>query len=150
MSPGDAADRLGRAVQAAIEARRAALLQGAQSIQEAAHDAIGRDGGPDGSWPGLAEATLTSKRQLHQVGRVSPQDQLYATGTLRESYSVDNTDPDRPTVGSSDPVAAYHETGAGDLPPRPVLGPIGHQKGEEIARKVGEAVAEAFRAEMER
>ena len=150
MTPGNAADALGRAIAAAIAAHRQALADGAEAMRAACSDAIGRDGGPNGDWDPLRETTVLRKRQLHQLGRVSPQDQLLATGTLQASYIVDGADPDAPIVTSTDPVAAYHELGTADVPPRPVMAPIAARMGEGIARQIGQAVADAFRSELDR
>ncbi len=148
MTPAEAAERLGRAVLAAVEARQAALLAGAQAMRQAAHDTIGTAGGPEGTWAGLADDTLDTKARLGQRGRVSDPDTLYATGRLRESFQVDASDPDRPVMSSADPVAALHEHGTMHMPARPVLAPIAHQQAEGIAHSVGQAVADAFRREL--
>ena len=150
MTPGEAADRLGRAIEAAVAARRTALAAGAESMRQACSDAIGRDGGPDGSWPDLGEGTLRNKREAHQLGRISPQDQLYATGQLKASFVVvEQRDADTLVVTSTDPVARYHEQGTAEMPPRPVMAPIAAKMGEDVARRVGQAAADAIQAALE-
>ena len=149
MTPAQAAERLGRAVEAAIDARRAALQRAAESIRQGCHDQAGQDGGPEGTWQALAESTLTRKQHLGQVGRVSTEDELYATGRLRESFEVVTEDPDAPKVVSSDPVMAVHELGTADVPPRPLMAPIAKAQAEAIARDVGASVAEAMRKALE-
>ena len=70
------------------------------------------------------------------------------TGALRDSIGA-QADGLHAVVGSSDPAAAPQETGTATIPPRPFLAPVAAQRGEEIARAIGGAVAAALGGESQ-
>lgn len=66
------------------------------------------------------------------------------TGALRDSVGA-KADGLEAAVGSSDPAAGPQEMGTSRIPPRPFLAPVAAAQGEEVARAVGQAVADALR-----
>lgn len=62
------------------------------------------------------------------------------SGALRDSVGV-VADGLEAVVGSSDPAAAPQEMGTIKMAARPFLAPVAADKGEEIARGIGRAVA---------
>ena len=152
MTPAEFAARLALGAAAATDARRAALLDGATRILATIHDAIGTmDGVPGGAgWPELADSTLDHKARLGQLGRVSEEDILLATGAFRDSWRIDATDPDAPVVTSDSPYAAALEYGTAHMPARPLLAPAIALHATAIAAAVQCAAGDAFRAAMQR
>ncbi len=65
------------------------------------------------------------------------------TGTLRASIAH-SADDNSAVVGSNDPAAAPQELGTAAIPPQPFLAPTAAAQAEDIARRVGSAVAELF------
>jgi phage gpG-like protein len=66
------------------------------------------------------------------------------TGALHDSIAATSQGLEA-SVGSNDPAAAPQEMGTARIPPRPFLAPAAAAKGEEIARTIGSAVADAIR-----
>ncbi|MDT7950380.1 MAG: hypothetical protein RQ966_02650 [Acetobacteraceae bacterium] len=66
------------------------------------------------------------------------------TGALRDSIGA-TVDGLEAAVGSNDPAAAPQEMGTARIPPRPFLAPAAASAGEEIARAIGSATADALR-----
>ncbi len=66
------------------------------------------------------------------------------TGALRDSVEA-QADGLQATIGSSDPAAAPQEMGTSRIPPRPFLAPVAAANGEDTARAIGAAMADAIR-----
>lgn len=95
-------------------------------------------------WPALAESTVAQKQARGQTGRVSATDPLLATGAMRDTIDA-TVDQTGVTLGSTSPLAPFHEFGTGRIPARPFIGPTmfrhGHAAAETIAHHVVAAVA---------
>ena len=107
-----------------------------------------KEAGPFPAWADLADSTEWNKMR-HGYPVDAP---LLASGELRDSYSytveahysgpfVENINV---IVGSTDPVAVYHEFGTSRMPPRPVLGPAVFRRKNYIAGQVYRAMEWAF------
>ncbi len=138
-TPKDAARALERLAVTLPPAIDAQLTAAGEQIVNAIRTRIGQER-PE--WPPLTPATIAAKAHAGQLGRVSPTDPLLATGELRDSYSA-TVENGTLIVGSSDPVAAYHEHGTARMPPRPVLAPIAAELAQPIVRELGQTIAEA-------
>ena len=68
------------------------------------------------------------------------------TGALRDSISATANGLEA-AVGSNDPAAAPQEMGTSRIPPRPFLAPTAAASGEQIARAIGQNVANTLRGE---
>ena len=66
------------------------------------------------------------------------------TGALRDSIAATANGLEA-AIGSNDPAAAPQEMGTARIPPRPFLAPVAAATGEEVARVVASAVADALR-----
>jgi len=130
-------------------ARVAATLPEAQRHGEEAagaglaHHAQALIGAEAENWPGLADSTIAQKTARGQVGRISPTDPLYAKGDLRESISF-QADTHGLVLGSTDPVAPFHEHGTSRMPPRPFIGPTMFVHGHAAADLIAGYVVGAF------
>ena len=97
-------------------------------------DAKERFGHYQDGWPQLAEST--------QAGRVakgySADEPLLRSGELRDSIS--HTVDDKAHIGTNDPRMAWFEHGTSRMPPRPVLGGVLAQKGQEMAEIAGSEI----------
>jgi phage gpG-like protein len=95
-------------------------------------------------WLALADSTVEEKQRLGYTGRVSATDPLYRTGELRLSisYRIENAGL---IVGSTDPVAPFHEFGTSRTPARPFVGAAmfanGRHESDRIAAHVAAALA---------
>ncbi len=65
------------------------------------------------------------------------------TGALRDSIEA-TTNGLEAAIGSNDPAAAPQELGTSRIPPRPFLAPVAAASGEEVARAIGDRVAQAL------
>ena len=71
------------------------------------------------------------------------------TGALRESVGSLAVELSA-VVGSSDPAAVPQEFGTRSIPARPFLVPVATALGEQVARNIGEVLAEALHGDVER
>lgn len=138
-SPGAFAAHLRRVAQTIPAAEHAGLERGAAHVETIAKDLIGQQ---LTSWPALADSTVAEKQRLGFTGRLSATDPLLRTGEMRDSISH-VVDGRRAVIGSDDPVAIYQETGTSRIPPRPFLSTAAVLGGEDVAKAIGLAVAQA-------
>ena len=89
----------------------------------------------------MAEAVREALSQPAGGGHEAP---WLRSGALRDSIGHE-ADDCAAVVGSSSAVAVFQETGTARDRPRPFLGPVAEQGGEEAARSIGAAVAEMFK-----
>ena len=130
-------------------ARAPAEMQAAQrkgeeiagaALVEHAKDLIGQE---QEGWPALAASTVEQKQRIGWTGRVSATDPLFARGELRASIA-NTVDQSGITLGSTDPIAPFHEYGTSRMPPRPVIEPTMVKHGQEATETIAEHVVAAL------
>ena len=100
-------------------------------------DAVGTTQGDIGVFPAWAQLAESTERQKERMGY--PLDApLLASGEMRDSFSH-HVMGLKAVIGSTDPVAVYHETGTERMPPRPVFGPAAVRNEDKVLRIVAEA-----------
>ncbi len=110
------------------------------ALVEHAKDAIGME---QDAWPALADSTIEQKQRMGWTGRVSATDPLLARGELRSSISS-TEDDSGVTLGSTDPIAPFHEHGTDRMPPRPFIEPTMFAHGQEATETIAGHVVAAL------
>ena len=119
--------------------RRGEQIAGA-ALVEHAKDLIGQE---QEAWPALADSTVEQKQRMGLTGRVSATDPLFARGELRASIA-DTVDHSGIVLGSTDPIAPFHEYGTSKMPPRPFIEPTMVKHGQEATETIAEHVVAAL------
>lgn len=108
--------------------KHAALTKVAEFVEK---DAKERFGKYQNGWSQLADST-TSDRVRKGYSADEP---LLRSGELRDS--IGHTVDDKAHVGTNDPRMKWFESGTAKMPPRPVLGTVLAEKGQEMADIAG-------------
>lgn len=113
------------------------------SMEAAAKHARSLIGEEQPGWDALAESTLEEKARL---GYPTPAP-LLREGDLRDSIKGEaetTLEGVKGVVGSTDPIAIYHEAGTSRMPPRPFLAPSLMLAEPEIATTLGKLAVRAL------
>jgi hypothetical protein len=156
-SPKAFAEFLASAAENSQKSAVEAMSEGGAALRDMVKASIGQEGNP--GWAPLSDATMEGF--YHQAGFRIPgktelgygpgQQPLLRDGELRDSYVYEMEKEDGKftvSVGSDMKLAAWQEMGTPDavypIPPRPVLGAVFAQHGEEVVDRVAARIIDAL------
>jgi len=112
-------------------------------IEQDAKDQIGHYQPQVGEFPAWAPLAASTEEEKARMGAPANAP-LLRRGDLRDSFSHQVISEHEGVVGSTDPVAIFHEFGTAKMPPRPVLGPAAVRNRDKIRAIIGRAVVEGI------